>query len=210
MSLCAVSPDPAVSRLVENCGYATAALTLLPIPGSEIIGVVPLHVGMVIGIANHHGRTLTEESAMELLLEIGTTVGASLVGSRLATTAAKVLLPGLGGVVAAPFMFASTLGLGAVADAWFRSGTLSDRQMKDIYSRAKSEAKRGFDPSQARAEPHVRTAAAAAASAGESAPAATEDLDLVSRLRRARDLRDEGLISDEEFEAVKKQVLDAL
>lgn len=208
MSFCAVSPDPAVNRLVENCGYATAALTLLPIPGSEIIGVVPLHVGMVIGIANHHGRTLTEESATELLLEIGTTVGASLVGSRIATTAAKVLLPGLGGVVAAPFMFASTLGLGAVADAWFRTGTLTERQMKDIYSRAKAEAKQGFDPSQARAEPHVKAAAAAAAK--ESPPSPPEDLDLVSRLRRARDMRDEGLISDEEFAAVKQQVLDAL
>src|SRR5688572_20008568 len=82
MASFSVSDHPEVDRVVETCGYAAAALTILPIPGSEIIGVMPLHVGMVIAIAHHRGRTITRESATSLLLQIGTTVGLSLVGSR--------------------------------------------------------------------------------------------------------------------------------
>ena len=113
--------DERVRVLIERCGYAAAALTILPIPGSEIIGVMPLHVGMVIGIGEEYGKTLTRESAVELITRIGATVGLSLVGSRLAMTAGKVILPGLGGLVAAPFMFASTLAIGTVARLYFAS-----------------------------------------------------------------------------------------
>ena len=203
MSLYVVSPDPRVNRLVEHCGYATAALTLLPLPGSEIIGVMPLHVGMVIQIGNHHGRNLTQESAMELLLQIGGTVGLSLVGSRMATTAAKILLPGLGGLVAAPFMYASTLGLGAVADAYFRHGPLSDAQMQELYNKAKTAARSEFDPTRAKSDEAL---AAAKAAADQAAPTA----DPVARLKQAKDLLEQGLIDQAEFDRVKKQILDSI
>ena len=145
MSLFRVSADPHVNGLIEKCGYATAALTIIPIPGSEVIGVMPLHVGMVVGIAHHHGQNLTTETATELLIQIGTTVGASLLGSRVATTAAKFVLPGLGGIIAAPFMFASTLAIGAVADQWFNSGgTLSEIEMRALYERTVKSAKSSF------------------------------------------------------------------
>ena len=196
-NLFSVSPDPAVATLVERTGYAAAALTLLPIPGSEVIGVMPLHVGMVLGIGQHHDRTLTRESATELLLQIGTTVGLSLVGSRLATTAAKIVLPGLGGLVAAPFMFASTLGLGAVADAWFRSGgRLSEAEMRDIFTSAKGEAKRAYRADRARDDDAMNAAREAVddtADDGDSPPASPTE-----RLRRAKQLLDEGLIDEQE------------
>src|SRR5687768_11138284 len=81
--------DERCRKLVERCGYAAAALTILPIPGSEVIGVMPIHVGMVIGIGQEYGVKLTRQSATDLILKIGATVGLSLVGSRLAMTAGK-------------------------------------------------------------------------------------------------------------------------
>lgn len=194
MSFYSASPDPTVNRQIETTGYAAAALTLLPLPGTEIIGVVPLHVAMVIGVANHYGRSLDEETATELLMEIGATVGLSLVGSRLAMTTAKFVLPGLGGLVAAPFMFASTVGLGAVADAWFRQGALSEAEMKNIYNQTRRSAKKGFQPEKAKK--------AAQQEEGSSDP--------VERLKRARDLLQRGLISQAEFDALKRDVLAAI
>lgn len=210
-NLFSVSPDPQVTTLVERTGYAAAALTLLPIPGSEIIGVMPLHVGMVLGIGHHHGRTLTREGATELLLQIGTTVGLSLVGSRLATTAAKIVLPGLGGLVAAPFMFASTLGLGAVADAWFRNGgRLSEAQMRDIYASAKGEAKQAYSSERAKDE-DAKSAAQDAVAKAQREDAGTEpQSDPTDRLRKAKQMLDEGLIDAEEFAATKARILGEL
>ncbi|MEN0063870.1 MAG: hypothetical protein AAGA48_17085 [Myxococcota bacterium] len=211
-SLLSVSADPEVNRLVEHTGYATAALTLLPIPGSEILGVMPLHVGMVLGIGHHHGRQLTRDGASELLVQIGTTVGASILGSRLATTAAKFVLPGLGGLIAAPFMFASTLAIGAVADTWFRSGgTVSDAEMRDLYKRTMKRAKSGFDPSRAR-NADARDAASQAVHDAQSTDAPTpQKTELpMERLRKAKRMLEEGLIDEAEFAAVKERILSEL
>lgn len=214
-----VSSNPEINTLVERCGYAAAALTILPIPGSEILGVMPLHVGMVVGIANHHGRELTEESATELILQIGTTVGLSLVGSRLATTAAKFVLPGLGGIIAAPFMFASTLGLGAVADSFFQNnGVLSKEQMREVYKSASAGAKSAFRPERMRESEAVEMASAATAEGkarkeggGEqAAPASPEASDPTARLRRAKEMMEQGLIDEDEFQAVKSRILSEL
>jgi uncharacterized protein (DUF697 family) len=210
MTMFSVSPDPDISRLVERCGYATAALTVLPIPGSEILGVMPLHVGMVVGIATHHGHELTQETALDLVVQIGSAVGASLVGSRLATTAAKFALPGLGGFIAAPFMFASTLAIGAVADQWFRNdGSLSEADMKAVYERTMKGARSNFTPSKMRDEEVVAEAEKAVAKGQQQdeAPAAEG---LMERLARAKEMLAAGLIDDEEFAAVKARILSEL
>ncbi|HJL19703.1 MAG TPA: DUF697 domain-containing protein [Sandaracinaceae bacterium LLY-WYZ-13_1] len=207
--------DRRCRKLIERCGYTTAALTLLPIPGSEIVGVMPVHVGMVIGIGDEYGQRLTRESATELLMKIGATVGLSLVGSKLATTAGKILLPGLGGLVAAPFMFASTIGLGTVARLYFESeGELSDAQMRDVFRRAKDKAKDAFDPRRARSS-EAKEAAREAVREGEvegedaGAPAkgkASVD-DLAERLATLEELHDKGLISDRELERRREAIL---
>ncbi len=213
MAMFPVSPDPAVSQLVERTGYATAALTVLPIPGSEVIGVMPLHVGMIVGIANHHGHELTQETAFDLVVQIGAAVGASLVGSRLATTAAKFALPGLGGFIAAPFMFASTLAIGAVADQWFRNdGSLSEADMKAVYERTMKGARSNFSASRMR-DADVMAEAEQAVQQGKTdgveAPA-PEPEDPTKRLARAKEMLEAGLIDEAEFAAVKERILGEL
>jgi len=208
--------DRRCRKLIERCGYATAALTLLPIPGSEIVGVMPVHVGMVIGIGEEYGQELTRESATELLMKIGATVGLSLVGSKVATTAGKILLPGLGGLVAAPFMYATSIALGTVARLYFESeGDLTDAEMKEVFERAKRRAKDTFDPRRARSR-EARDMAEEAAREGERAEApeaaaprrrASVD-DLAERLAALEELHDKGLITDREFERRREKILD--
>ena len=210
MTFFAVSPDPSVSQLVERCGYAVAALTVLPIPGSELLGVMPLHVGMVVGIATHHGHELTQETAIDLVVQIGGAVGASLVGSRIATTAAKFALPGLGGFLAAPFMFASTLAIGAVADQWFRNdGSLSEADMKAVYERTMKGARSAFHADRMRDE-EIVAEAEQAVKAAEGAGVPEEDPDPVARLKKAKEMLETGLIDEEEFAALKTRILDSM
>ncbi len=206
-----------VKTLIERCGYAAAALTIIPIPGSEVIGVMPLHVGMVIGVGEEYGKTLTRDSAIELISRIGATVGLSLVGSRLAMTAGKIILPGLGGLVAAPFMFASTLAIGTVARLYFASdGDLSAREMKRAYDDELKRAKAAFDPSRARSAPARRAAEEAARGDDGGAPApaskaAAPSVDeLADRLAKLDELREKGLVDDAEYERTKARILDSL
>jgi uncharacterized protein (DUF697 family) len=186
--------------ITEKCGYAAAALTILPIPGSEVLAVMPLHVGMVVKIGQIYGVDLDRDTATHLIMRIGATVGLSLVGSRVATTAAKLLLPGLGGLISAPFMYASTIAIGRVAELYFQSGGLDDREMKAVYQETLKRAKGSFDPRRAR-DPEARRAAE------EVATPDVEEADPLAKLERLAKLRDVGALSAEEFEAAKKRIL---
>lgn len=206
--------EDAAKALTEKCGYAAAALTILPIPLSEVIAVMPIHVGMVMGIGHIYDVELTADSATQLILRIGATVGLSLVGSRLATTAAKLLLPGLGGLISAPFMYASTLAIGMVARVYFESqGQVSDDDMKAVYDAALKKAKSSFDPRKAKASDAQDLASEAARAAKAdpvacaAADAAKAPEDPVARLERLKAMKDKGLIDDAEFEATKKRIL---
>lgn len=195
-----------VDSLIQKCGYAAAALTLVPIPGSEIIAVMPIHVGMVTGIAHSYGVELTKESALNIILQISATVGLSLVGSRIATTAAKIVLPGLGGLISAPFMYASTIALGAVAKLFFKNeGDVDSASMKDLYRESVKQAKREFDPEQMQ-DDEVKEMAAAASEESEDARA-EETASPSERLGELKKLLDQELISQEEFDAAKEKIL---
>ncbi len=161
--------DDAANALIEKCGYAAAALGLLPLPGTEIIAVMPQHVGMVVALGDLYDVPLSRESAAELLMQIGGTVGVSVVGSRLAMTAAKTLLPGFGGLVTAPLLYGTTLGLGAVARAWFEcGGRLDPGAMRRTYRSAKRKAR--FDARKAEATPTEEPPAAVDESTTSSSP----------------------------------------
>ncbi|MEM9540451.1 MAG: SHOCT domain-containing protein [Cyanobacteria bacterium P01_E01_bin.42] len=204
-SLFRVSDKTAIDSLIEKCSYAAAALTILPIPGSEIVAVMPIHVGMVVGIAQAKGVDITRESAINLVLQISATVGLSLVGSRLATTAAKILLPGFGGIISAPFMFASTLALGNVAKVYFeREGDIDKDTMKDIYNDMVKRGKQMFDSDRMKDE-EIQDMAKAASREGEEEK--KEEGTPAERLGKLKELLDLGLISQEEFDETKRKIL---
>jgi serine/threonine protein kinase len=173
--------------LVEKAGFAAAAATALPIPGSEWAAVIPIHVAMVAGVGEVYGEKLGEQNARELLGQIGSTVGLSYIGSRVVMTAAKFLVPGLGGLVGAPMMFASTLALGAVSIRFFESGgELEPTEMRDLY---KASLKRG------RAQYDTQ----------RRAPARPETAE--ERLERAAAAYAAGEIDDAEFKELKRLIL---
>lgn len=165
--------DEEASTLIERCGYAAAALTLIPLPIAETVGVTAVHAGMVVGLARIHGVTLTAEHAAAMVLRIGATIGASWIGTRVVLGLAKVVLPVLPGLVGAPLVFCSTLGLGAVVGATFAAGEaqqeLTDDQVRAIYKDALAGARARFDPRKV-AAPAARAAAEAAVAQAVAAP----------------------------------------
>lgn len=150
----ALQPDreAEAARAIRRFGYAAAAVTLVPVPFSETVGVVPIHVLMVLRLADIYGVELGRESAARLVAKIGAAAGASWAGTRVAIGLAKLVLPGIPGLVGAPLVFAGTLGLGAVARAHLAGGEeLSDEEIKAIYRRSYQAARAEYDPAQAAA-----------------------------------------------------------
>jgi uncharacterized protein (DUF697 family) len=212
--------------LMERCGYAAAALTMLPIPGSDLVGILPIHVGMVMGIGELYGVEMTRDNASRVVRRIGVAAGMSLLGTRVASTAAQFLLPGVGGVVGAPFNYASTLAIGTVARVYFERGeSLTDAEVKALFKESLLQARRSFDPRRASGS-EARALAEEARSRGEperleqlesevherpepvSAPSGKDSAE--ERLLRLQVLQDEQLITPEEHAALRRHVLDEL
>jgi uncharacterized protein (DUF697 family) len=198
--------ERATTELTDKCGYAAAALTMVPVPGTELMGVMPVHVGMVTAIAHIHDKDISKDSATKLVMRIGATVGLSLVGSRAATTAAKIIMPGLGGIVAAPFMFASTKALGSVAKAYFeREEELSAGDIKAVYEAAAKKAKSEFRADKLESDEVQASADALVNLEAEAAPrGATE------RLSELKGMLEQGLIEEADYADAKTRILGEL
>jgi uncharacterized protein (DUF697 family) len=212
--------DEATAKLVETCGYAAAALTLIPLPLTSL-AVPGIHVGMVVGLGQLYGRDLSKDGAGELIVRVGATVGMSFVGTRVAIHVAKAIIPFAPGLLGAPFMFASTLGLGAVAKAYFeRQGELSDDDIRAIYRDTLQSARKSFDPRRAKegtakdlAERTVKTAEGEQAQEAEPEAAApdaerAEGASASQRLDRLKALLDKGLIEPDEYEQAKGRLVE--
>jgi uncharacterized protein (DUF697 family) len=210
-------------RTIERSGYACAALTVLPIPYTETIGVTAVHVTMVGAVAREYGVELTRDSAAKLVVQLGATAGLSYLGTRIALGTAKLVLPGLPGLVGAPLVFASTLGLGAVARAHFERPevVLTDDEVRALYREGVTRARASFDPRRVRSrearadadalaeeEPAPAAPAAPVAPVDEPSAPVPPSARALERIERLRRLREGGFLAEDEFEAARRRVLE--
>ena len=128
---------------------------------------------------------------------------------HVATTAVK-MIPFLGGVISAPFMYASTQAIGTVARIYFDRGAISDEELESVYKDTLAKARKQFDPQRATSAEAQDLASAAAEAPAPKAAAAPADDDPVARLERLKALLDKGLIEPEEYAEVKRRVLDSI
>ncbi len=170
-----------------------------------MIAVLPIHMGMVVGIGREHGLEVTKEVALDLIKQISTTVRLSLLSTTLATTAGKIFLPGFGGLAAAPFVFASTMALGKVANLYFRQrGDVSDAELRREFNAEMKRAGSDFDPARAKAVAQAKEEGGAHEDA--AAPAAPAG-GFAARLRELRARCDRGEIDVAAYEAAKQEVV---
>ncbi len=126
--------------LVMMSSFGAAAVTLVPIPFSDFIAVTAVQASMVTAIGRVYGRELSLEESKHLVLELASVCGAGLVAQKGFATLTKIFLPGLGGVLAAPWAFGITWGMGHVAMTYFANREVTKAVLKQVFNQAKSEA----------------------------------------------------------------------
>lgn len=129
----------ATHEVIQVCAVAAAAVTIQPFPVADVFLLSPIQIAMVQAIGRIHGRSIDKKTVLEIL----STVGASIVAQNVIMAAAK-LIPVLGSVVAMSMGYALTYALGEVSDLYFKSGdTLSSSELKkhfrSIYQTKKNE-----------------------------------------------------------------------
>jgi uncharacterized protein (DUF697 family) len=130
--------------LVTMSSFGAAAVTYAPIPLSDFFLVTPVQAGMVMSVGRVYGRKLEMGEAKEILLELLGVCGVGMVAQKGFATLSKILLPGFGGLLAGPYAFAVTYGLGNVAMRYFETGGAPREVLKGVYERAVNEGKKVF------------------------------------------------------------------
>ncbi len=134
----------AARTVVTMSSYGGAAASVVPIPLAEMAILIPIHTTMVMTIGHIFGRPVTKTEAKRVVLELGAVAGLSLAGRAAVSALRKLVLPALGGVIAAPMTFALTWGLGRVSMAYFDNPHLSRDELKKIFRDAVKEGKEAF------------------------------------------------------------------
>ncbi|MEM1022752.1 MAG: DUF697 domain-containing protein [Myxococcota bacterium] len=128
-------------EVITISGYAAAAASVVPVPLSELALLLPIHTAMVMTVGHVHGRSVSRAEAARVAAELGAIAGLTFAGTAALGALRKLLLPGIGGVLAAPAAFALTWGLGQVAVAYFSDPELSQDELKKVFKDAMKEGR---------------------------------------------------------------------
>jgi uncharacterized protein (DUF697 family) len=169
----------AVRELVQVCAVAAGAVTIQPIPFVDTALIAPIQIGLVQGIGKIHGFKLDKRSILEML----STFGASLVAQNVIMAAAK-FVPFLGWLVTMSMAYAMTWAIGEVSEHYFRNGrNVDEAELKKMFERVYKAKK------------------------SEKEKAHKGDKTLKEKLEELKEAKKDGLLTDEEFEAKKAELL---
>jgi small GTP-binding protein len=127
--------------LIHATAVGAAGVAISPIPLSDVVLLVPMQAGMVVGIARIYGYDITTERAKEILL----VAGGGIVLRYAFQTLVK-FLPGLGSIIGPAIAYGGTVAIGEGAILYFESGMkASPAEIAEVYKRAKEIAERDFD-----------------------------------------------------------------
>lgn len=142
--------EQASKEVIVASSAASAGLVLQPIPGIEH-GAIAVQIAMVVGLSRVFGEELSRKRAKEVVLDIAAATGVNIVGRQALTTLAKIALPVVGGMLAAPAAFALTYATGHAAMHYFSKGGKVDReQLKAIFEAERQRAKAHYKEDAAR------------------------------------------------------------
>lgn len=138
------SPRDKARDIARSFSLWAAGIVLFPIPFSDLVLLMPIQTAMVISIGKAYG---VKDPPEKTLAHIAAACGASVFG-QITTLFVSNLIPIIGKLVSAPFVYGWTYGLGEVAIRYFESqGQLSKDEMKTLFRQVSKDATRSFKPS---------------------------------------------------------------
>ena len=169
----------AVREVIQVCSAAAGAVAFQPFPFLDTLLISPIQIAMVQAIGRVHSQKLDQKSVLEIL----STFGASLLAQNAIMAAAK-FVPGFGWVLSISVAYALTYAVGEVSDFYFRNGRgVPPRDLKDMFQRVYKDKR------------------------AEKASAHKSDVTLKDRLEQLKEAFAAGLLTEEEFERKKEDLL---
>lgn len=204
-----MSKEEHIDKIINNHVLYSMGLGIIPIPLVDIAGVTATQLDMLSQIGSVHGKNFSDISGKSF---IASTAGATV--ARLAASFLKAI-PGIGSIIGGVSMSimsgASTYAIGQVAHRFFRDGLeledidaeLAQSIYEEEFEKGKKVAsdmnstKNGSPTGETPTEVDIK-----------SKSATNDKGDVYDELLKLGELRDKGLLTDEDFEKMKKAIVD--
>ena len=213
--------------------WSMGASFIVPIPIADVFAVSALQLDMIRQLCRVYDKDFSESSGKAIITSLTSSIMAK-AGARSLIKLIPGIGTVIGGVAVSIFNGASTYALGQVFKRHFDSGgTILDfdpERLKKMYSeqfekgkkvaeqlrkdkeaqdKAKADQDSKAETKAAEPRPSKAEKEAAEQAAKEAAMEAKKkrDKEILDRLKEAADLKDRGVLSDEEFEDLKKRFL---
>jgi len=204
-----MSKEEHIDKIINNHVLYSMGLGIIPIPLVDIAGVTATHLDMLSQIGSVHGKNFSDISGKSF---IASTAGATV--ARLAASFLKAI-PGIGSIIGGVSMSimsgASTYAIGQVAHRFFRDGLeLEDIDAEQAQSIYEEEFEKGKKVASVMNSTKNRSPTGETPTEVDiKSKSATNDKgDVYDELLKLGELRDKGLLTDEEFEKMKKAIVD--
>lgn len=139
-------PLPAGARekardIARSFAISAAGIVLVPLPFSDLVFLMPIQTAMVLSIGKAYN---VKDPPEKTLAHISAACGASVFG-QITTLFVANLIPIIGKLVSAPFVYGWTYGLGEVAIRYFEAqGELQGDELKAVFKKVSRDATRAF------------------------------------------------------------------
>lgn len=180
-----------IEVIKNHVGFALGA-ALTPVPGVDLLAVSAVQLNMM--------RTIAKIYGVSFIDSLGKNIVSAVVGSSAARLGASLIkaIPGVGTIIGELSMpalsGASTYALGkVVANHFQRGGTLEDLDLKNAKKVYETELENGKK---------------AADEVSRTEPPAQNDADAtLEKIRKMAEMKDAGIITEEEFKQLKERLL---
>jgi uncharacterized protein (DUF697 family) len=213
--------------VVRNHVMFSMGAGAIPVPVADVLAVSASQLDMIRQLCKVYDVDFSETQGKAIVSSL-TTSTLARIGARSLLKFVPVVGQVIGGVVNAAMAGASTYALGQVFKAHFNTGgTILDfdpERLKKMYTEQFEKGKKVAEELKKQQEAKQKAEEAAAPATAE-APAASElvpdtppvaatsakasntDADIITRLKELGELKAAGIITEEEFEKMKKRIL---
>lgn len=127
--------------IARSFAISAAGIVLVPLPFSDLVFLMPVQTAMVLSIGKAYN---VKDPPEKTLAHISAACGASVFG-QITTLFVANLIPIIGKLVSAPFVYGWTYGLGEVAIRYFEAqGELQGDDLKKVFKQVSRDATRAF------------------------------------------------------------------
>jgi len=198
-----MTKEDKVDKIIQNHVLYAMGLGIVPIPLIDIVGVTATQLDMLSQIGKVYDKPFSDIGGKSFI--------ASVTGTSVARIGASFIkaIPGIGSIIGGVSMSimsgASTYALGQVCKRFFEDDidleNIDEDLAKTIYEEELEKGKQVASDLKQKAEKEKNSTAA-------TPVPAKEEEDIYAQLLKLGELKEKGIITDEEFQKMKKALVD--